>query len=30
MQNMLNRNTDSPDNPLSQAFSKGSAQQMFR
>jgi ubiquinone/menaquinone biosynthesis C-methylase UbiE len=23
MQNMLNRNTDGPDNPLSQAFSKG-------
>lgn len=30
MQNMLNRNTDGPDNPLSQAFSKGSAHQMFR
>ena len=29
MQNMLNRNTDGPDNPLSQAFSKGSARQMF-
>jgi ubiquinone/menaquinone biosynthesis C-methylase UbiE len=29
MQNMLNRNTDGPDNPLSQAFSKGSAQEMF-
>ena len=27
---MLNRNTDGPDNPLSQAFSKGSAHQMFR
>ena len=26
---MLNRNTDGPDNPLSQAFSKASAQQMF-
>ncbi len=30
MQNMLNRNTDGPDNPLSQVFSKPSAQQMFR
>jgi ubiquinone/menaquinone biosynthesis C-methylase UbiE len=29
MQNMLNRNTDGPDNPLSQVFSKPSAQQMF-
>ena len=29
MQNMLNRNTDGPDNPLSQVFSKASAQQMF-
>jgi ubiquinone/menaquinone biosynthesis C-methylase UbiE len=29
MQNMLNRNTDGPDNPLSQAFSKASAQRMF-
>jgi hypothetical protein len=26
---MLNRNTDGPDNPLSQVFSKASAQQMF-
>jgi len=30
MQNLLNRNTDGPDNPLSQVFSKPSAQQMFR
>jgi ubiquinone/menaquinone biosynthesis C-methylase UbiE len=30
MQNMLNRNTDGPDNPLSQVFSKTSARQMFR
>jgi ubiquinone/menaquinone biosynthesis C-methylase UbiE len=29
MQNMLNRNTDGPDNPLSQAFSKASARRMF-
>lgn len=29
MQNMLNRNTDGPDNPLSQAFSKATARQMF-
>jgi ubiquinone/menaquinone biosynthesis C-methylase UbiE len=29
MQNMLNRNTDDPDNPLSQAFSKASAPRMF-
>ena len=29
MQNVLNRNTDGPDNPLSQVFSKESAQQMF-
>jgi ubiquinone/menaquinone biosynthesis C-methylase UbiE len=29
IQNMLNRNTDGPDNPLSQVFSKKSAQQMF-
>ncbi len=29
MQQMLNRNTDGPDNPLSQAFSKASAQRMF-
>jgi ubiquinone/menaquinone biosynthesis C-methylase UbiE len=28
-QNILNRNTDGPDNPLSQVFSKESAQQMF-
>lgn len=28
--NMLNRNTDGPDNPLSQAFSKRSARQLFR
>jgi ubiquinone/menaquinone biosynthesis C-methylase UbiE len=28
-QNMLNRNTDGPDNPLSQVFSKASAVQMF-
>jgi hypothetical protein len=26
---MLNRNTDGPDNPLSQVFSKESAQRMF-
>ena len=30
MQNMLNRNTDGPDNPLSQAFSSSSARQLFR
>jgi hypothetical protein len=30
MQNMLNRNTDGADNPLSQVFSKPSAKQMFR
>ena len=30
MKNMLNRNTDGPDNPLSKVFSKPSAQQMFR
>lgn len=30
MQNILNRNTDGPDNPLSQVFSKASAQGMFR
>ena len=30
MRNMLNRNTDGPDNPLSQVFSKSSARQMFR
>jgi ubiquinone/menaquinone biosynthesis C-methylase UbiE len=30
MQNMLNRNTDGPDNPLSQVFSKATARQMFR
>ncbi len=29
MQNMLNRNTDGPDNPLSQVFSKSSAREMF-
>jgi len=29
MENMLNRNTDGPDNPLSQVFSKAAAQQMF-
>ncbi|MGA3197677.1 MAG: class I SAM-dependent methyltransferase [Terriglobales bacterium] len=29
MQNILNRNTDGPDNPLSQAFSKASASRMF-
>ena len=29
MQNILNRNTDGPDNPLSQVFSKTSARQMF-
>jgi hypothetical protein len=29
MQNILNRNTDGPDNPLSQVFSKQAAQQMF-
>jgi ubiquinone/menaquinone biosynthesis C-methylase UbiE len=29
MQNMLNRNTDGPDNPLSQAFSKESATRLF-
>jgi ubiquinone/menaquinone biosynthesis C-methylase UbiE len=30
MQNLLNRNTDGPDNPLSQVFTKASGQQMFR
>ena len=30
MQNMLNRNTDGADNPLSQVFSKLSAQHMFQ
>jgi ubiquinone/menaquinone biosynthesis C-methylase UbiE len=29
MQNMLNRNTDGPDNPLSQVFSKKSANHLF-
>jgi ubiquinone/menaquinone biosynthesis C-methylase UbiE len=29
MQNMLNRNTDGPDNPLSQVFSQKSARQLF-
>lgn len=29
MQNMLNRNTDGPDNPLSQVFSKESGSDMF-
>jgi ubiquinone/menaquinone biosynthesis C-methylase UbiE len=29
MQNMLNRNTDGPDNPLSQAFSRNSASALF-
>jgi len=29
MQNLLNRNTDGPDNPLSQVFSRASAQRMF-
>jgi len=29
MQNMLNRNTDGPDNPLSQVFSKKSGKRMF-
>lgn len=29
MQNMLNRNTDGPDNPLSQVFSRASARRMF-
>jgi hypothetical protein len=29
MQNILNRNTDGPDNPLSQVFSRADAQQMF-
>jgi len=29
MQNLLNRNTDGPDNPLSQVFSRASAQEMF-
>ncbi|MGC2246295.1 MAG: class I SAM-dependent methyltransferase [Terriglobales bacterium] len=29
MQNMLNRNTDGADNPLSQVFSKPSAREMF-
>jgi ubiquinone/menaquinone biosynthesis C-methylase UbiE len=29
MQNMLNRNTDGPENPLSQAFSKVTAHRMF-
>ncbi|PYX30493.1 MAG: hypothetical protein DMG80_12205 [Acidobacteria bacterium] len=30
MQNMLNRNTDGPDNPLSQVFSRESASTLFR
>jgi ubiquinone/menaquinone biosynthesis C-methylase UbiE len=30
MQNMLNRNTDGPDNPLSQVFSRESATRLFR
>lgn len=30
MQSMLNRNTDGPDNPLSQVFSKASARSMFQ
>jgi ubiquinone/menaquinone biosynthesis C-methylase UbiE len=30
MQNMLNRNTDGPDNPLSQAFSSDSARRLFQ
>ena len=30
IQNLLNRNTDGPDNPLSQVFSKKSAEHMFR
>ncbi len=30
MQNMLNRNTDGPDNPLSQVFSRSSALSMFQ
>jgi ubiquinone/menaquinone biosynthesis C-methylase UbiE len=29
MQNLLNRNTDGPDNPLSQVFSTASAREMF-
>jgi ubiquinone/menaquinone biosynthesis C-methylase UbiE len=29
MQNMLNRNTDGPDNPLSQVFSRKSARRLF-
>ncbi len=29
MQNMLNRNTDGPDNPLSQVFSRESASELF-
>lgn len=29
MQNILNRNTDGPDNPLSQVFSRASAREMF-
>jgi len=29
MQSILNRNTDGPDNPLSQAFSKASARRLF-
>lgn len=29
MQNMLNRNTDGPDNPLSQVFSRASARRLF-
>jgi len=29
IQNVLNRNTDGPDNPLSQVFSKAAAQRMF-
>ena len=30
MQNILNRNTDGPDNPLSQVFSKKEVRRMFR
>ncbi len=30
MQNLLNRNTDGPDNPLSQVFSRASARQLFQ
>jgi hypothetical protein len=29
-QNVLNRNTDGPDNPLSQVFSRADVQRMFR